>query len=277
MAFIIAEIGINHNGNLELAKQLISGAKYAGANAVKFQKRTVDEVYTKEELDKPRESIWGKTNREQKNGLELSYDDYIEIDKYCKLIDIEWFASAWDMTSAAFLKCFDFKYNKIASARLMHKELLEYTAKQRKYTFISTGMSTIQEIEKAVTIFKNNDCLFELMHCNSVYPCKETDLNLLAIKRLKEKFNCNVGYSGHHSGIIDCVVAATLGATSIEKHITLDRTMYGTDQPASLEIHGFKKMVEYVRFVELSLGDGIKRITSEEEVIKLKLRRDSDV
>lgn len=275
--FVIAELGINHNGKIDIAKKLIRSAKDSGADAVKFQKRSIDKVYLKEDLDRPRESPWGSTNREQKHGLELSYKDYIEIDKYCGDLGIEWFASAWDMDSAALVSTFDLRCNKIASARLTHIELLEYTAKQGKYTFISTGMSTLEEIGVAVSIFRKFGCPFELIHCNSAYPAKDEDINILCIKSLKDAFLCNIGYSGHSTGIMDCVVAVALGATSVEKHITLDRTMYGTDQSSSLEPQGFRKMVEYIRFTETVLGNGVKSITPVEEAVSLKLRRNSDV
>lgn len=275
--FIIAEIGINHNGNLDLAKILIKGAKDAGADAVKFQKRTIPKVYTKEELDKPRESPWGTTNREQKEGLEFNEKEYKEIDKYCKSLDIHWFASAWDLNSAEFLKIFDLKYSKIPSALITHIKLLETIAKQEKYTFISTGMSTIQEIGTAINIFRKYDCPFEIMHCNSAYPTKDEYLNLNCIKTLKDIFGCKVGYSGHSAGIMDGVLAVALGATSVEKHITIARTLYGSDQAASLEVHGFRKMVEYIHYCEMALGQGKKIITPEEEKIKIKLRRYDDI
>lgn len=275
--FIIAEIGINHNGNLDLAKQLIVGAKEAGADAVKFQKRTIEKVYTKEELDKPRESPWGNTNRQQKIGLELGRKEYDEIDRYCKELNIPWFASAWDLESVEFLKKYDLKFNKISSALLVHEDLLKTIAQQGKYTFISTGMSTIEEIGTAINIFKKYDCSFEIMHCNSAYPAQDKDLNLLCIKTLKTIFNCRVGYSGHSPGLFDVVFAVLLGATSIEKHITIDRTIYGSDQPSSVEIYGFKRMVNYIRAAELALGNVNKVITQEEEKIKTKLRRYADV
>lgn len=275
--FIIAEIGINHNGDIEIARQLIKGAKDAGADAVKFQKRTIEKVYTKEELDKPRESPWGKTNREQKLGLELTAYEYDEIDKYCKEINIRWFASAWDLESAEFLTYFNLSYNKIPSPLITHIKLLEAIAKQGRYTFISTGMSTIEEIGTAINIFKQYDCPFEIMHCNSSYPAKDEDLNLSCIKTLKDIFNCKVGYSGHSPGIMDGILAVALGAVSVEKHITIDRSLYGSDQSASLEVTGFRKMVEYIRYCEAALGQGNKIITSEEEKVKAKLRRYSDV
>lgn len=271
--FIIAEIGINHNGDLQIAKKLIDGAIFAGADAVKFQKRTIEKVYSKEELDKPRESPWGTTIKEQKLGLELGEKEYDEVDRYCKEKGILWFASAWDIDSQRFLQKYKCKYNKVASAMLTNKELLEEVVREKKYTFIGTGMSTMEEIEKAVAIFKKHDCPYELMHCNSVYPMPEDQANLKVIPVLREKFNCKVGYSGHEVGLITTCAAVTLGATSIERHITLDRAMYGSDQSASIEIMGFYRLISYIRAVEKSLGNGIKIVTKEEENIKKKLRK----
>ncbi|MCK5260585.1 MAG: N-acetylneuraminate synthase family protein [Thermoplasmatales archaeon] len=271
--FITAEIGINHNGDVDLTKKLIDGAIFAGCDAVKFQKRTVEKVYSKEELDTLRESPWGTTNREQKLGLEFSRKEYDEIDNYCKEKGIEWFASAWDVDSQEFLKKYDCKYNKVASAMLTNKELLEMVAQENKYTFISTGMSTMDEIKKAVDIFRKVKCPFEIMHCNSTYPMKDKDANLFMIPKLREEFGCNVGYSGHEVGLITSVAAVALGATSIERHITLDRAMYGSDQAASVEVLGFYRLVRYIRVVESALGNGKKTITGEEEEIKKKLRK----
>jgi N-acetylneuraminate synthase len=271
--FIVAEIGINHNGDLEIAKKLIDGAIFAGCDAVKFQKRTVEKVYSKEELDKPRESPWGGTNRDQKYGLEFDKVEYDEIDNYCREKGIYWFASAWDLDSQKFLKPYDLKYNKIASAMLTHRELLEMVAKEKKYTFISTGMCTMEEIEKAVRIFKDANCPFELMHTNSTYPMKDEDANLKMIPVLRERFGCKVGYSGHEVGLITSVAAVALGATSVERHITLDRAMYGSDQAASVEVMGFYRLVDYIKTAEVALGDGKKKITAKEKEIKEKLRK----
>lgn len=270
--FIIAEIGINHNGDLAIAKKLIDGAVFAGADAVKFQKRTVEKVYSKADLDKPRESPWGRTNREQKLGLEFEKKEYDEINKYCKEKGIHWFASAWDIDSQLFLLQYDCKYNKVASAMLTHRELLEIIAKEKKHTFISTGMSTLEEIEKAVKIFKSHDCPYELMHCNSTYPMPDNQANLNFIPVLRQKFNCNIGYSGHEVGLIVSTAAVALGATSIERHITLDRSMYGSDQSASVEVMGFHRLVGYIRTVESSLGKPEKIIYEIERQSKVKLR-----
>ena len=272
--FVIAEIGINHNGDLDLAKKLIDGAKRSGCNAVKFQKRTIDTVYTKEDLDRPRESPWGATNREQKEGLEFGKTEYDEIDQYCKEGGIEWFASAWDLESQQFLKQYDLKYNKVASAMLTHRELLEMIADEGKYTFISTGMSTLNQIHKAVKIFEDHKCPFELMHCNSTYPMPVADANLNAMKSLKEVFpGVKVGYSGHEAGLIVSCAAVALGATSLERHITLDRSMYGSDQASSVELDGFQRLVNYVRSIEVAMGDGFKKVSDKEKEISKKLRR----
>lgn len=273
MVFITAEIGINHNGDIEIAKKLIDIAKEAECDAVKFQKRSVEKVYTKEVLDTPRDSPWGKTTRDQKLGLEFNKKEYDIIDDYCKKKGIEWYASAWDIDSQLFLQQYNLKHNKVASAMLTDLELLKIIAKERKYTFIGTGMSTMDQIRAAVSIFRENNCPFELMHTNSSYPMNLEEANLLCIPMLKKEFNCNVGYSGHESvGYIVCVVAVSLGATSIERHITLDRTMYGSDQAASLEPTGLARMVRDVRRVSSLMGDGVKRIWDSEIPIMKKLR-----
>ena len=271
--FIIAEIGINHNGSLGLAKELIDGAVTAGCDMVKFQKRTLDLVYTQEELDKPRESPWGTTNREQKQGLEFSEAEYDEIDAYCKENNIEWTASAWDVPSQLFLRKYNLNYHKVASPMLTHDELLETIAEEGKHTFISTGMSTIEQIEHAVAIFEKAGCSDELMHCNSTYPMEPKDANLRVIDTLRQKFNCNIGYSGHEVGVVTSCAAVALGATSLERHITLDRAMYGSDQSASLELGGLNKLVKYVRAVEESLGSPVKRLQPSEVPAMKKLRK----
>lgn len=270
--FITAEIGINHNGNLQIAKKLIDGAVFAGCDAVKFQKRTIEKVYTKDVLDSPRESPWGTTVREQKEGLEFGQEEYDQIDEYCRAKNINWFASAWDIDSQYFLRQYNLKYNKIASAMLTHEELLNLVAEEGKYTFISTGMSTIEEIDKAVDIFRTKECPFELMHCNSTYPMPDGDANLKTIETLRKRYNCKVGYSGHEVGLITTCAAVALGATSAERHITLDRSMYGSDQAASVEIMGLYRLVSYIRTIEKTLGDGVKRITAKEEQVRMKLR-----
>lgn len=270
--FIIAEVGINHNGDLQIAKKLIDVAAFAGCDAVKFQKRSIDKLYTADYLDSHRESPWGTTQREQKEGLEFGEIEYDEMDKYCKEKNIEWFASAWDLDSQRFLRKYNLKYNKIASAILTHEDLLNFVAEEGKYTFISTGMSIFEEIDKAVDIFRKKNCPFELMHCNSVYPMKDEEANLRAIETLRKRYNCKVGYSGHEVGLQISMAAVALGATSIERHITIDRTMYGSDQVASLEPGGLMRIVRDIRIIEKSLGDGVKRVTKAEEDVKAKLR-----
>ena len=270
--FVVAEIGINHNGSLEIAKDLIDVSVDAGADAVKFQKRTIDLVYTKEMLDSPRESPWGTTQREQKEGLEFGLDEYQEIDKYCKEKGIEWYASAWDLKSQKFLRQFDLKYNKIASAMVVFEDLLNIVASEKKHTFISTGLSTMKDIDKAVQIFKDAGCPFELMHCVSTYPMKDEDANLRMINTLRERYNCDVGYSGHEVGLSVSYAAVALGITSLERHLTLDRSMYGSDQSASIEPNGFRMLVGAVKKIELSMGDGEKRILEAEISIAEKLR-----
>ena len=270
--FFIAEIGINHNGDMKICKQLIDLAVTAGCDAVKFQKRDIQSVYSQEFLDSFRESPWGKTQRDQKMGLEFNKEQYQEIDDYCKKKNIEWFASAWDLKSQIFLRDFNCKYNKIASAMLVHKELLKMVADEKKHTFISTGLSTMKNIEEAVEIFKNKDCPFELMHCVSTYPMKDTDANLKTITTLREKFKCNVGYSGHETGLAISYAAAALGITSLERHITLNRAMYGSDQAASLAPPGLKKIVPEVRKIQKALGDGVKKVLEDEIPIAKKLR-----
>jgi N-acetylneuraminate synthase len=273
MVFIVAEIGINHNGSLDIAKKLIDVAAEAGCDAVKFQKRNVEKVYSKEVLDSPRESPWGTTTREQKLGLEFSLKQYEEISKYCKEKKIPWYLSCWDVGSQIEMRRFKTKYNKIASAMLVHEKLLKTVAEEGKHTFISTGMSTMKDIEKAVKIFRGYKCPFELMHSNSAYPMKDEEANLRVIPALKKKFNCNVGYSGHEIGSYNiCIPAVVLGATSIERHITLDRSMYGSDQAASLEPEGLRRMVRDIRMINAILGDGKKKIWDSEIPAMKKLR-----
>jgi len=273
LVFIIAEIGINHNGSLDIAKQLIEIAKSRGCDAVKFQKRTVDEAYSKEILDSQRESPWGTTTRDEKLHLEFGKEEYDEIDKFCKKKQIPWFASSWDVDSQLFLRQYDLKYNKIPSAMLTNYELLKTVAEEKRKTFISTGMSTMNEIREAVKIFRNHDCSFELMHTNSSYPMKLEEANLRCIQTLKDEFNCDIGYSGHETtASIVSVTAVMLGAISIERHITLDRTMYGSDHAASLEPHGLELLVRDIGLLKIILGDGIKKVWPS-EIPKLKRLR----
>ena len=275
--FLIAEIGINHNGDLSIAKQIIDYASNANFDAVKFQKRTVEKVYSKKLLDSPRESPWGTTQREQKNGLEFGEAEYKEIDKYCKSKKIEWFASCWDLDSQLFMRKFNLKYNKIASPMLGNLPLVRMVAEEKKYTFISTGMSTLEEIDVVVDIFKNKNCPFELMHCNSSYPMKDNDANLNCISTLKKRYNCKVGYSGHENSLISIShIAVALGATSVERHVTLDRTLYGSDQAASIEAKNIANLSKVLHSVDEILGNGKKIITKSEEKAREKLRIKKD-
>jgi N-acetylneuraminate synthase len=270
--FFIAEIGINHNGDINIAKQLIDIAVESGCDAVKFQKRTIDVVYDKEMLDSPRESPWGNTQRVQKEGIEFGKEEYDEIDRYCKVNDIEWFASAWDEGSQDFLSQYDLKYNKIASAILTHIPLLKKVSSEGKHTFISTGLSTYDDIDRAVEIFKENDCPYTLLHCVSTYPTNDSDCNISVINTLRERYNCDIGYSGHEKGLIPSLLATINGATVIERHITLDKAMYGSDQAASVQHEALKRLIRDVNNIEKMLGDGVKRVLEDEVKIAEKLR-----
>ncbi len=271
---VIAEIGCNHKGDPAIAKEMIHVAAYfCKVDVVKFQKRTIDIVYTPEQLAQPRESPWGSTQREQKEGLEFNEQEYDEIDAYCKSKSIGWFASAWDIESLKFLRKYDLPYNKVASAMLTHHPFIEEVAREGKPTFVSTGMSTYEQIDAAVAVFAKHDCPIVLMHSVSEYPAPVERLNLLAINSLWQRYGLPVGYSGHETVMANVVNFATLlGAVALERHITLDRSMYGTDQSASLERTGLKKMVTYVNFLPLILGDGVKRVTEEEAKVAKKLR-----
>ena len=270
--FIIAEIGINHNGDLDLAKNLMKLAKEAGCDAVKFQKRTIDIVYTEDFLKENRDSPWGTTQREQKEGLEFNENQYKEIDLYAKELDIIWFASAWDIPSQDFLKQFELPVNKIASAMATNLEFVEHVAKEGKPTFVSTGMTTLEEIDNVVEIFKSNNCKITLMHTNSEYPSPEENLNLKCIETLRERYDLPIGYSGHEPSVSPSLMAACLGAKAIERHITIDRSSYGSDQAASLESIGLKNLVSMVRKVPIVMGDGVKTITEQEKDMAKKLR-----
>jgi len=274
--FIIAEIGINHNGDMSICKQLIDIAIDTGCNAVKFQKRDIDLVYTQEMLDSQRESPWGSTQRDQKIGLEFNQEQYSEIDQYCKEKEIEWFASAWDVNSQKFLKQFDCKYNKVASAMIVDTNLLKTIAAEKKHTFISTGMTTYKDIEIAIDIFKQAGCPFELMHTVSTYPMDFADANLNMITTLRDKFKCDVGYSGHEVGLAVSYGAAALGITSLERHITIDRATYGSDQAASVEKGGLRQLVGAVRKIEKAMGDGKKVFSEKEMAVAIKLRAHLD-
>jgi len=273
MVFVIAEIGTNHMGSVNIAKKIIDVAVNMGCDAVKFQKKNVEEIYSKEFLNSVLESPWGTTQREMRLHREFSDKQFSKIDKYCKKRKIPWFVSCWDIESQLSMRKFNLKYNKVASAMIVHKKLLHTIAEEGKHTFISTGMSEIEDIDKAVSIFRKANCPFELMHCNSSYPSKLEEANLNCVNTLKREFNCDVGYSGHETvSYICCVVATTIGATSVERHISLDRSMYGSDQAASLEKKGLERMVRDVRNIEKVLGDGIKRIWDSEKPVMKKLR-----
>jgi len=271
--FITGEIGINHNGDINIAKKLIDVASFAGCDAVKFQKRNPKTCVPPKQANLMRETPWGSmTYLEYRYRLEFGEEEYDEIDRYCKDKDIQWYTSAWDIDSQLFLRKYNLRHNKIASAMLTNVKLLETVAEEKKQTFISTGMSTMDEIEKAVNVFRKYDCPFELMHCNSSYPINTEEANLRCIITLREKFGCNVGYSGHERGLQISLAAVALGATSLERHITLDRAMYGSDQAASLEPQGLIRLVRDVRIIEQAMGDGVKRLYESEKANLEKLR-----
>ena len=271
MIYIVAEIGINHNGSLTIAKDLIDVAINCGCNAVKFQKRTVEQVYSKETLEIPRESPWGKTTGDQKQGLELSLNDYDKINEYCKS-KIDWFASCWDIQSQEDMKQYNFKHNKIASAMITHLEFIKQVAKEKKHTLISTGMTQYKDIDLAIEIFEKESCDYTLMHTVSTYPTKDVDCNINMIDTLRKKYNCKIGYSGHEVGLLPSILAVTKGATVIERHITLDRSMYGSDQAASLEPEGLRRLVRDIRSIEIISGNGVKIFSDEEKAVAKKLR-----
>lgn len=270
--FIIAEMGINHNGDVGIAKKLIDIAKIYGADAVKFQKRTIDIVYSKEFLASPRQSPWGTTQRHQKEGIELTKEEYDEIDRYCKKKSIYWFASAWDEKSQEFLRQYDLPFNKVASPMLTNKNLFTMVAEEGKHTFISTGMSSLKQIDKVVEVFEKKECPFTLMHCVSAYPCIDKWCNIKMVTVLKNRYKCPVGYSGHELGISPSTLAVALGAVAVERHITLDRGMYGSDQSISLERHGLELLVRDTREVKQIVGLGEKIAIPEEEKVAYKLR-----
>lgn len=269
--YVLAEIGINHNGSLELAKKLISVASAAGCNAVKFQKRTLDVVYSKEELAKPRESPFGATNGDLKRGLEFGLNEYREIDRYCKEVRIPWLASCWDEPSVDFIAQFDVPCFKIASCSLTDANLLRHTRKVGKPIILSTGMSTLEQVDTAVEALGRKDLI--LLHACSTYPAYYEELNLKAIHTLRQRYGVPVGYSGHETGLPSSVAAATMGACIVERHITIDRSMWGSDQAASLEPNGIMRLVRDIRLIEKSMGDGVKRVLPRELPILDKLRR----
>jgi N-acetylneuraminate synthase len=269
--YVIAEIGINHNGDVDLAKRLISVAVAAGCDAVKFQKRTVDVVYTATELATPRPNPFGTTNGDLKNGLEFDYEDFAEIDAFCKSVKIPWFVSPWDEGSVDFMEQFNTPVYKIASASLTDDNLLKHVRKTGKPIIASTGMSTYDEIDHAVAVLGTDDLI--LMHTTSTYPAKYEQLNLRAIPTMAERYHLPIGYSGHETGIPTSVAASVLGACCVERHITMDRAMWGSDQAASLEPNGISRLVRDIRLCEQSMGDGIKRVYDEEIPVMKKLRR----
>tara|TARA_Y100000589_G_C27174677_1_gene638204 strand:+ start:111 stop:947 length:837 start_codon:yes stop_codon:yes gene_type:complete len=272
LTYIIAEIGINHNGQINIAKELITQAKSAGCDAVKFQKRTIDIVYKQEFLNSKRESPWGNTQRDQKEGLEFNIQEYDVIDKYCKNLEIDWFASSWDIESQKLMRRYNFPHNKIASAMATNIDFLDVVASEKIHTFLSTGMMNLNMIDKAVEVFKKHNCPFTLMHTVSTYPALEEDLNLHCIKSLQKRYKVPVGYSGHEASVSPSFIAATLGATAIERHITLNRAMYGSDQSASLELTGLLQLVSMIRKLPICLGDGKVKILEKERSIAKKLR-----
>lgn len=269
---VIAEIGINHNGDLNIARRLMDMAKACGCDLVKFQKRTIDLVYRQDVLDAPRASPWGTTQREQKAGIEFGQEEYDEIDRYAREIGIDWMASAWDVPSQHFLRQYELKYNKIASPMIAHRDLLEAVAEEQKLTFISTGMSTWEQSDAAVAVFDQCRCPYVMMHCISEYPAAESILNLRCLVELRKRYGAPVAYSGHEVTPTPSVLAAMMGAVAVERHITLDRAMYGSDQAASLEKRGLEIMVGGIRTIPLVLGDGVKRMTPVEAENARKLR-----
>jgi N-acetylneuraminate synthase len=269
--YVIAEIGINHNGDIDIAKKLINVASGAGCDAVKFQKRTIDVVYSREELAKPRESPFGDTNGDLKRGLEFEIEEYKEIDRYCREVKIDWFASCWDEASVDFIAQFHVPCFKVASASLTDDKLLRHTRAVGKPILLSTGMSTIQEVDHAVEVLGKKDLV--LLHACSTYPAYYEELNLHVIDVLRERYGAPVGYSGHETGLASSVAAAVLGCCIIERHITLDRSMWGSDHAASLEPNGITRLIRDIRLIERSMGDGVKRVLEREQPIIKKLRR----
>ena len=269
--YVVAEIGINHNGDVEIAKKLIDLAITAGCNAVKFQKRTISIVYTKAELEKPRESPFGETNGQLKYGLEFEKEQYDQIDQYCKDKGIDWYVSPWDQQSVEFSLQYKLPCLKIASASLTDDALLSHIRSKGLPVILSTGMSTLEQVDHAVDILGKNDLI--LLHTCSSYPAYYEELNLRVIPMLKQRYGIPVGYSGHETGLPSSVAAVALGACMVERHITLDRSMWGSDHAASLEPNGITRLVRDIRLIESAMGDGTKRISEREIPIMKKLRR----
>ncbi len=271
--YIIAEIGINHNGSIDTAKRLIDIAALSGCDAVKFQKRNPDVCVPEHQKNIPRDTPWGTMSYlDYKYRMEFGKEEYDIIDEYCKTKDIAWSASPWDMDSLAFLEQYDIPFIKMPSAMLTHEELMRGCARTGKKVIFSTGMSTIEEIDKAVEWVREEDCEFALLHCNSTYPAPLEELNLQCIKTLRDRYNCEVGYSGHEFRLGTTVSSVYLGATIVERHITLDRTMWGSDHLASLEPQGLIKLVKGIRELEIALGDGVKKLYDGEMPAREKLR-----
>lgn len=269
---VIAEIGINHNGSLETAKKLIDIAVETGCDAVKFQKRTIDIVYSQEVLDAPRESPWGTTQRDQKEGLEFSREDYQEIDSYCKEKSIDWSASAWDLESLDFVESFNPPFHKVASAMLTHESFIEKVASFGRLTLVSTGMADLEMIRTVVEVFKNHKTPIILLHTVSTYPTPLENLNISAMLTLAETFGLPVGYSGHEASVSPSFIAASLGAVVIERHITFDRAAYGSDQSASLEENGLRNLVNVLRKIPVAMGSGEIDWAPGEREVAAKLR-----
>lgn len=270
--YIIGEIGINHNGDMGIAKQLIDMAKKCGCDAVKFQKRTLSIVYTEDYLDGPRESPFGNTQRALKERLEFGLDEYEEIDEYCRLKGIEWFASAWDEPSQDFLARFDLPHNKLASAMMTHPTLPEKIAEEGRHTYISTGMCDYSQIDPIVDMFEAKSCPYTLMYTVSTYPTPPDQTNVSGMLELSKRYEQDVGYSGHETGILPSLMAVVYGAVALERHITVSRAMYGTDQPASLERRGLEMLVNYSRSVPSLFGSGERLISDDELAVADKLR-----
>lgn len=271
--FLIAEIGINHNGNIDKAYELIQLAHRYGFDAVKFQKREPEISTPASQKNLMRQTPWGYISYiDYKKKIEFGYKEYKLIDRYCQKLGIQWFASSWDLESQKFLRRFNCKYNKIASAMLTNYKLCEIVAKEKKHTFISTGMSNLEEIKKTVNIFKKNKCKFTLLHCVSSYPCPDEKLNLNTILTLKKKFKCSVGYSGHETSTSPSLIAYLLGAEVIERHITLDRSNWGTDQSASLEEQGIRNLTSVIKKTGSILGDGFKKKTIDDKKLLKKFK-----
>lgn len=270
--YIIAEAGINHNGDFSIAKKLCSEAKKIGCDSIKFQKRNIDVVYPKSILDEPRESPWGNTQRDQKLGLELSLNEFIQISDFCREIDIDFSASAWDYDSLEFIESLKPKYHKVASAFIVNSQFLRKIARFGRPTFVSTGMCELGDVDNAVEIFKSENCPFILMHTVSTYPTKIENLNMELIKFYENRYKVVMGYSGHETSVSTTLFAAAFGAKVIERHFTLDRSMYGSDQSASLEIEGMQRLVTGLRKYPKLIGNGIKTFTNEEKQVAAKLR-----